>query len=134
VVDDAALKALGAHGILRPSARALQVVLGPIADVVAVEIRDATARGGVTVPAVPVAAVTNEAPVVLRSAALAALGGAANVVAVSAHDHRLRIKLADASALDADALNMLGVRGVARPARDIVHLLADDSILAALRG
>jgi PTS system N-acetylglucosamine-specific IIC component len=38
-VDEAALKRLGAHGLVRPSATALQVVLGPIADQVAEQIR-----------------------------------------------------------------------------------------------
>ncbi|MDR6628011.1 N-acetylglucosamine-specific PTS transporter subunit IIBC, partial [Caulobacter segnis] len=40
-VNEAALKALGARGIVRPSDKALQVVLGPIADTVAGEIRAA---------------------------------------------------------------------------------------------
>src|SRR6185295_14369467 len=38
-IDDTALKQLGARGILRPTPNALQVVLGPIADQVAGEIR-----------------------------------------------------------------------------------------------
>ncbi|WP_010546310.1 N-acetylglucosamine-specific PTS transporter subunit IIBC [Sphingomonas elodea] len=134
VVDDAALKALGAHGILRPSERALQVVLGPIADVVAVEIRDATARGGVTAPAAPVAAPTRELAVALQPAALAALGGAANIVSVSAHDQRLRVELNDPADIDGDALLALGLRGVARPTAKVLHLLGDEAALAALRG
>lgn len=133
-VDDAALKALGAHGILRPSDRALQVVLGPIADVVAVEIRDATARGGVTAPAAPVAAPTRELPVALRPAALAALGGAANIVSVSAHDQRLRVELNDPAEVDGDTLLALGLRGVARPTAKVLHLLGNEAALAALRG
>ncbi len=38
-VDEAALRQLGAKGVVRPSETALQVVLGPIADTVAGEIR-----------------------------------------------------------------------------------------------
>ncbi|PVX29454.1 N-acetylglucosamine-specific PTS transporter subunit IIBC [Sphingomonas pokkalii] len=134
VVDDAALKALGAHGILRPSDRALQVVLGPIADVVAVEIRDATARGGVAAPAAPAATPTPELPVALQPAALAALGGAANIVSVSAHDQRLRVELNDPAKVDGDTLLALGLRGVARPTAKVLHLLGDEAALAALRG
>lgn len=134
VVDDAALKALGAHGILRPSERALQVVLGPIADVVAVEIRDATARGSVAAAAVPVAPAPRATPVALQPAALAALGGAENVAAISAHDHRLRVELRDGAQVDGDALLALGLRGVARPSATVLHLLGDDGVLAGLRG
>jgi len=133
VVNDAALKALGAHGILRPSDRALQVVLGPIADVVAVEIRDATARGGVVAATAPAAAPAPELPVALQPAALAALGGAANIVSVSAHDRRLRVELADPAEVDSGALLALGLRGVARPSAKVLHLLGDDTALAALR-
>src|SRR5207302_1922892 len=42
-VDEAVLKALGARGIVRPGGNTLQVVLGPIADQVAGEIRAAAA-------------------------------------------------------------------------------------------
>src|SRR5688572_2733402 len=44
-VDEAALKALGARGVVRPSPDALQVVLGPQADQVAGEIRAHLAAG-----------------------------------------------------------------------------------------
>lgn len=132
-VDDTALKALGAHGILRPSERALQVVLGPIADVVAVEIRDATARGGVAAPVAPAAAPASAATVALQPAALAALGGAANVRTVSAHDHRLRVELADPHTVDRDALLALGLRGLAHPSATVLHLLGDDAVLEKLR-
>jgi glucose-like phosphotransferase system IIB component len=42
-VNEPVLKALGARGVVRPSARDLQVVLGPIADEVAREMREALA-------------------------------------------------------------------------------------------
>ncbi|NEX95248.1 N-acetylglucosamine-specific PTS transporter subunit IIBC, partial [Caulobacter sp. 17J65-9] len=45
-VNAGALKDLGARGLVKPSATALQIVLGPIADQVAGEIRAAAARGG----------------------------------------------------------------------------------------
>ena len=40
-IDEAALKALGARGIVRPGGNALQVVVGPIADQLAQEVRTA---------------------------------------------------------------------------------------------
>jgi phosphotransferase system IIB component len=47
-VSEPALKALGARGVVKPSDKALQVVLGPIADGVAGEIRAAWRCGGKT--------------------------------------------------------------------------------------
>jgi N-acetylglucosamine-specific phosphotransferase system IIBC component len=120
-VDEAALKALGARGVIRPSPTALQVVLGPIADSVAVEIRDALAGGGVAVAAVeePAAAATT---VTLAPALLAALGGAGNVREASVHAGRIRVKLSGA-VIDEAALRDAGVRQVARPSESVVHLL-----------
>jgi N-acetylglucosamine PTS system EIICBA or EIICB component len=46
VVDVNALKALGARGVVRPSATSLQVVIGANADQIAGEIRDALRAGG----------------------------------------------------------------------------------------
>jgi PTS system N-acetylglucosamine-specific IIC component len=46
LVREADLRALGAKGIVRPSARSLQVVLGPQADQVAQDIRRASAMAG----------------------------------------------------------------------------------------
>ncbi|HEU4967870.1 N-acetylglucosamine-specific PTS transporter subunit IIBC [Sphingomonas sp.] len=50
-IDEPALKALGSRGLFRPGADALQVVLGPVADQVATEIRQA-ARQGLDIEAV----------------------------------------------------------------------------------
>ncbi|HEX8470356.1 MAG TPA: N-acetylglucosamine-specific PTS transporter subunit IIBC, partial [Brevundimonas sp.] len=44
-IDEPALKALGARGVIYPSGDDLQVILGPIADAVADEIKIALARG-----------------------------------------------------------------------------------------
>jgi N-acetylglucosamine-specific phosphotransferase system IIBC component len=129
-VDDAALKALGARGILRPSNSALQVVLGPIADVVSVEIRDALALGeDLTVE--PAAQVAADA-ITLSSATEAALGGAANVLAASRHTGRLRVELGDIALAHDAALAELGIRAIARPAPGHLHMLATDAVLTAL--
>ncbi|WP_416366490.1 N-acetylglucosamine-specific PTS transporter subunit IIBC [Sphingomonas aurantiaca] len=112
-VDEARLKALGARGLIRPSANALQIVLGPIADSVAVEIRDAIAAGGV----VPVAAapLPEVADIRLTPATLVALGGADNVEAATQHGTRLRIRLKDTDRASATALEALGVHAIACP-------------------
>ena len=45
LVNEPALRSLGARGVVRPSRNALQVVIGPQAEIVAGEIRDAMASG-----------------------------------------------------------------------------------------
>jgi len=67
-VDDAALNALGARGIIRPSANATQVVLGPIADLVAEEIRGAIGGGAAAVSVAPAQALADEAVTLLAAA------------------------------------------------------------------
>ncbi|MBI1687084.1 N-acetylglucosamine-specific PTS transporter subunit IIBC, partial [Caulobacter hibisci] len=123
VIDEARLKALGARGIVRPSDKALQVVLGPIADTVAGEIRQA-AGAGVRAPAVvaPTPAKAASDPAAAR-ALLPGLGGAANILAVSACSSRLRLELADPSKLDEAALKVAGVRALVRLDGWVVHLV-----------
>jgi len=97
-VDEAGLKALGARGLVRPSDRALQVVLGPVADQVAGEIRSAMEGGAAHAPA---------------DAWLAALGGPGNLLGAERCDGRLRLTLRDAARADVAALKTLGARAVA---------------------
>ncbi|MEP7007384.1 MAG: N-acetylglucosamine-specific PTS transporter subunit IIBC [Sphingomonas bacterium] len=127
-VDDVALKALGARGMIRPSATALQVVLGPIADLVAVEIRDALAMGDIAAAEVA----EDAAPLVLSEPLIAALGGAGNIARSSRHHGRLRIALRDGAAADATALGALAGHGIARPAPGLIHVLGDEGALAGL--
>ncbi len=98
--DEAALKALGARGIIKPSAHTVQVVLGPVADQVAGEIRAALE--------------STSAPDLNANAITAALGGAANIRAAAAHANRLLLELGDASQIDDAALGAAGVRAIAR--------------------
>ncbi|HXH16928.1 MAG TPA: N-acetylglucosamine-specific PTS transporter subunit IIBC [Sphingomonas sp.] len=121
-VDEARLKALGARGLIHPSDKALQIVLGPIADSVAVEIRDAIAADGtVVVTAIPVAMAAND--VRLTPATIAALGGTDNVQSASQHGTRLRIRLTDVDRASTAALEALGIHAIACPAPGLLHLL-----------
>jgi PTS system N-acetylglucosamine-specific IIC component len=117
-VDEAALKALGARGLVRPGPRDLQVVLGPIADEVAREMRDSLGGAAAVVAAevVVAAPVAGEADTAAAPAILAALGGRANLRDVEAAANRLLVGLADAGAVDAAALKRAGMRALARPA------------------
>lgn len=115
-VDDAELKALGARGSVKIGEQGLQVVLGPIADQVASEIRARLAR-----PDSPSASLAEAADIV------AALGGAANVGGALARNGRVIVDVRNAGALDESRLLGLGVRGVARIAPGRLHLLHPDA-------
>jgi PTS system N-acetylglucosamine-specific IIC component len=187
-VDDAALKRLGARGVVRPSANALQVVLGPIADQVAADIRrglhdapamrsaspvgigrtraaggtqaadasknaaaaltaadeSAAGRESAALQAQPsnVASVTRtDAPATrfdpsIARDLLAALGGRHNISELGASSTRVRVGVLDPNAVNEPALRALGLRGIARPAPERLHILigpAAESALAALR-
>ncbi|WP_168557292.1 MULTISPECIES: N-acetylglucosamine-specific PTS transporter subunit IIBC [unclassified Novosphingobium] len=117
-VDEATLRSLGAKGLIRPSPRALQVVLGPQADQVAVEIRAAmTAPGSATVPVAPVVETFAHRidPAALPANLAAALGGAA--VLAQARAVHGRLLLPAGTLLNETVLVGLGARGlVATPA------------------
>jgi len=115
-VDEAALKRLGARGILRSSAQGLQVVLGPIADQVAGEIRAALRSAPAAAPS---AAGVHDAP-----AFLAALGGRDNVADLATAAGRLLIRTVQPERIDETALGRLGIRGIARSAGGIQLLVA----------
>ena len=132
-VDANALKALGARGVVRPSATSLQVVIGANADQVAGEIRDAL-RAGATSSAAPASpdpipasapAPTTEAspdPTTIQHL-LAALGGRTNVRSIDVAASRLRISVFKASVIDANAIRSLGLRGVTVPSSECVHVI-----------
>jgi PTS system N-acetylglucosamine-specific IIC component len=114
-VDEAMLKRLGARGILRSSAQGLQVVLGPIADQVAGEIRAALRSAPL---AVAPARAEHDA-----AALLAALGGRPNVMDLETAAGRLLIRTVRPESIDEPALAKLGIRGIARSAADRVQVL-----------
>jgi PTS system N-acetylglucosamine-specific IIC component len=110
-IDETALRALGARGILAVGEQGLQVVLGPIADQTAGEIRAFLAQGaGLRVDA-------------LR----AALGGMDNIAQIEARDARVVVTLRDAARVDEAGLRTEGLRAWVRPAPTSVHLLHADA-------
>jgi len=141
-----ALKRLGARGVVKPSATALQVVVGPIADQLASEIREAMASmpsespEAAPSPAMPPlqspadAAASPSAPAPTREVLqglLAALGGRANVRSIEPASSRLRIGVTNTGAIDAAAIRKLGMRGVAIAATDCVHVIVGPAAAAA---
>jgi PTS system N-acetylglucosamine-specific IIC component len=124
-VDENALKALGARGLIKPAPGSVQVVLGPEADIISDEIRAALRnssseeQASATKPAELMNPVTID-----RSRWMTALGGAANVRAVEAvAGTRLRVEVADASQVNEAALKALGASGVAHLAGNLLHVV-----------
>ena len=111
-VDDRALKALGARGLIRPSADTLQVVVGPVADQIAGAIRR-DLRGGLP----------GAGPFLDCGALLAALGGATNVRTVEANATRLLVSVSDDTRVDEAALAATSPRGFVHPASGSVHVI-----------
>jgi N-acetylglucosamine PTS system EIICBA or EIICB component len=121
-VDEAGLKSLGARAVLRPSAQGLQVVLGPIADQVATEMR--TAAGALIGSAAPLeTATTRSAAKVDAQPWLSAIGGRGNVIEAGASSSRMWLQLRDPARVDHAALKLLGTHAIATPRSDTVHLI-----------
>jgi N-acetylglucosamine PTS system EIICBA or EIICB component len=127
-VDEAALVRQGARGVVRPAVGVVQVVLGPIADQVAGEIRRELKlpAGRAAAPvATPV-----EAPAATGIAVqplIAALGGAENLATVGAGAGRLLVRVRDPARIDAERLGRLGVRGIAEVPGGLTHLLLGEA-------
>jgi PTS system N-acetylglucosamine-specific IIC component len=145
-IDEAALRRLGAHGFVRPSATALQVVLGPMADQVAGHIRrhlrlagtgssPVTTAGSDDVPGTPAragslarsnasAGATATTPPGMSGELMTAFGGSANVANIeSVTGTRLRIVVHDETGVDVQALNRAAARGSARVAERTWHVI-----------
>jgi PTS system N-acetylglucosamine-specific IIC component len=116
-VDEAALKALGAAGILRPTPETLQVVMGLRADEIADNMREVTAGSSVENPSKEQhstsQAVATTIPVSAVPEMLDALGGADNIVDMEAIGERLTISVKDTRATDERRLLKAGFRGIA---------------------
>jgi PTS system N-acetylglucosamine-specific IIC component len=116
-VNEGALKQLGARGVVRPSAETLQVVVGPIADQLASDIR-------AELKAPTSAAV---APSLSPAGLLEALGGRANVRDVRLAASRLLIAVKNADAVVDARIAGLTARGIARPSPNSVHIVLGPS-------
>jgi PTS system N-acetylglucosamine-specific IIC component len=108
-IDEAALKALGARGLFRPGGQGLQVVLGPIADQVAGEMRNVVR--------------TAPSPVSADPSWLAAVGGTANVIDMQKVAGRWRVRLADSARVDRVKLDAAAYRGWSEVGPGVLHLL-----------
>jgi PTS system N-acetylglucosamine-specific IIC component len=137
LVDEAALKALGAAGVLRPTADAVQVVMGLRADEIAGNIRNAVGNtSSVSVAgsdAVSYADTSQQVDPGVAPQLLAALGGANNILKLEAFNTRLSLQLNDPLLTNQDDLLAAGFRGMADLGGGKIQVLAagDVSGLAA---
>ena len=129
LLDEAALTALGSRGVLRIGDGGVQVVVGPVADQLASEIRSQWRANPATAPsASPVSPVSAPAQPAaspdesILAGVLAAVGGRNNVMGLHANSTRLVIQVRDAAGVDEIALGRLA-HAVARPAPTSVHLI-----------
>jgi len=127
LIDEPALTALGSRGVLRIGDGAVQVVVGPIADQLASDIRArwrAPTTTGTQAPQVPAFSIPKlpapDQPTL--DAVLKALGGRRNITGVHANSSRLAIGVHDPDVVDEPALGLL-VQAVARPTPASVHLI-----------
>lgn len=127
--SDAQLKALGAMAVVRPgNGGSLQVVVGPMADSIADEIRLAVPSSlrPVTAPVPNVTAPTTPAALSSTEAQqwLDALGGQDNLLQLDCvATSRLRVRLADNKGLSESQLQRLGCQGISPLEGGVWHLL-----------
>jgi PTS system N-acetylglucosamine-specific IIC component len=149
-VNAEALRRLGARGLVRPSAETLQVVVGATADQLAGEIRAALPKASAAttshVGSVPLMASTAVPPLARGTVTaqtvheawrgdatrvIAALGGAGNIRSLTLAASRLLVEVQEAERVDRVALVALGLRAVALPRPDCVHLILGPAAPAA---
>lgn len=126
-VDEVWLRRLGARGFVRPSADALQVIVGPDADRLSGEIRAAMSVGGNA----PAPAASDPA------ALLAALGGRGNLASAQGLATRLVVTLGDPALADPAALERAGVLASMVGKAGQLHLIVEQDaarLAAALTG
>jgi glucose PTS system EIICB or EIICBA component len=148
-VDESALRALGASGIMRVG-KGVQAVFGPLSENMKTQMDEYLRASGATPAAVPSPAsgAGSPAPPAGKAAdaatretatrLLRALGERVNVREVQAVAHtRLRVMLADPARFDEAAAKLAGVMAVMRAAPGVLHLIVGEqagSLAAAMQG
>jgi PTS system glucose-specific IIC component len=144
LVDERALAALGASGVMRVG-NGVQAVFGTLSEHLKTNMEDYLRTSGAAAAAAPAsaahrpAAAAAPAPVLAAAAApdpalretaarlLAALGERANVRELQAVAHtRLRIRLADPGRFDEVAAKRAGVEAVMKAAPGVLHLIVGE--------
>jgi PTS system N-acetylglucosamine-specific IIC component len=160
-VSDQSLKALGARGVIRPGADGMQVIVGPMVEMLADEIRrlrDAaplTRSDGRTASPSSTTLTTDSRTLTdtrtsrtdsrtdaasdltqIAYRCIAALGGRDNIKSISAKQTQLRLALVNRDLANDEQLMSLGVRGMARPGTEVLQLFFEqpaDSLAAEMK-
>jgi PTS system N-acetylglucosamine-specific IIC component len=119
-IDEPALRRLGARGFVRPSAGTLQVVVGPIADQLAGDIRAALRKVDVGVDSGTPAPAVDPRALALNIAR--GLGGRGNLLTVEAWSTRLVVNLRDPGVIEPQALEA-AARGAVRTGNTTWHVI-----------
>lgn len=133
-VDEAALKALGAAGVMKVG-NGVQAVFGPLSENLKTDMQEYLDREGEPTPVVPSHEVHAVAPVVVDAASretakalLVTLGGPSNVKRVEAVGlTRVRVELGDAARFDESAAKHAGAHAVMRVSSNVLHLIVGDA-------
>jgi len=138
LIDERALTALGASGVMRVG-KGVQAVFGPLSEHLKTNMEDYLRASGAAAGIVPAPAPAVRSPASAAAAAsdpalrataarlLAALGERANVRELEALAHtRLRIRLADPGRFDEAAAKRAGVAAVMRAAPGVLHLIVGE--------
>ncbi|TLY56339.1 MAG: PTS glucose transporter subunit IIBC [Gammaproteobacteria bacterium] len=138
LIDERALTALGASGVMRVG-KGVQAVFGPLSEHLKTNMEDYLRASGAAAGALPAPAPAARSPASAAAAApdsalrataarlLAALGERANVRELEALAHtRLRIRLADPGRFDEAAAKRAGVAAVMRAAPGVLHLIVGE--------
>ena len=129
LIDEAALKSLGAAGVLRPTKDTFQVVMGLRADEIAGNMQAAIGKAGAELAASGERS-SSTAPEVAQSTIsmtpelITALGGDDNIIESEGFNSRLSVLLKDASVVSEAAVISAGYRGLAKLGEGRVQVLA----------
>ncbi|QJR16742.1 N-acetylglucosamine-specific PTS transporter subunit IIBC [Usitatibacter palustris] len=117
-IDERVLKQLGASGVVNIGTHGVQVVIGPIADQVASEIRARLAGRG--------RATTGGSALPNAAELLAAIGGKGNIARIESTSGRVLVTVKDGAGVNEHSLSLLPLRGFARATAESIHLLHAD--------
>ncbi len=120
-VNESELRRLGARGFVRPSSDTLQVVVGPIADQLAGDIRKAARSDDVS------HAHSTEVNV---EALAAALGGSSNLASIDVHSTRLGVRVREGAGIDLAAIKSAGARTAVQVSDSLWHVVVGPSAAA----
>ncbi|ODU22552.1 MAG: PTS N-acetyl-D-glucosamine transporter [Sphingomonas sp. SCN 67-18] len=135
-IDEAALRAAGARGVIHVGQNGLQVVMGPQADQIASAMRRSTAVASAATGETPAAAhaqSTDDLPDDPAVTALAALLKPAKVQTVEMAGGRIILSCRHPDAISADALATAGIRAVATVPGGLHLLTARDDRMLGLK-